>query len=136
MVLRYMISDTDLAKGEFVQPEKEPAQPIGEPVQLKQSMASPKRRVKVWLLLAASMILCGVVYYLWTTHEESRALGFIGANRLTITGIIYNAENPSAIICGKVVHEGETINGCKVVKINKRKVEFEKNGNTFRKRVR
>ena len=53
-----------------------------------------------------------------------------------ITGIIYAEEKSSATINGKVVHEAETIDGVKVVKIYRDKVEFEENKNRWTQRVR
>ncbi len=45
-----------------------------------------------------------------------------------INGIIYSEEKPSAIIGGRIVHEGDTHYGVKIVKIHKDKIEFEENG--------
>ena len=45
-----------------------------------------------------------------------------------ITGITYNEEKSFAIIGTKIVSEGETIDGIKIIKIHKDKVEFEKDG--------
>lgn len=56
-------------------------------------------------------------------------------NEGLVTGIMYDAENPVAIVCGEVVHEGDTINGYKVVKIYRHKVVLEKNGRSFTKQV-
>ena len=48
------------------------------------------------------------------------------ANRL-VTGILYSENKPSAIIGNRIVHEGDTLYGIKVIKIYEDKVEFEKN---------
>ena len=48
-----------------------------------------------------------------------------------VTGILYNEDNPSAIIGSWVVYEGEALHGVNIVKIHKDKVEFEKNGNEW-----
>jgi len=137
MVLRYMLSDTDLAKGEVLQPEKEVVHPPKAVVRPIKNIPSPqKKRVTFWFILAANVILCGVVYYLWTAGEKPPALEFLAANKVTVTGIIYNVENPSAIVSGEVVHEGDMIDGCRVVKISEAEVEFEKNGKYFTKHVR
>ena len=45
-----------------------------------------------------------------------------------ITGITYNENKSFAIIGTKIVGEGDTIDGVKIVKINKETVEFEKDG--------
>jgi type II secretory pathway component PulC len=48
---------------------------------------------------------------------------------------VYSEENASAIVSDRVVHEGDMIDGYKVVKIHRDKVEFEKNGKIFTKQV-
>ncbi len=53
-----------------------------------------------------------------------------------IAGIIYTSDDPIAIIDGTVVRETEAINGAKVVKIYKDRVEFEKNGRTWTQQIR
>jgi len=53
-----------------------------------------------------------------------------------VTGILYTIENSSAVVDGQVVHEGDTIYGVKVVKIERSTVEFKKHGDRWRQRVR
>lgn len=134
MVLRYMVSDIDLVNRKIVQPKKEVVQPkeIAPP---KQSVRLPRRRLRLWLLLIANVILWTFFYYLWGPPGKNPIWEFFTINRKMVTGIIYNAENPCAIVRGKVVHEGDTINGYKVVKIHRDKVEFEKKGKTITKQV-
>lgn len=129
MVLQYMVSDTDLTKGKVTQPQREVVQP-------KKSISLPKRRVKFWLLLLASVILLTFIYHRWIPGKYIPTLEFFTADKVIVSGIMYYAENPSAIICGEVVREGDEINGYKVVKIHKEKVELEKNGKYLIKRVR
>jgi hypothetical protein len=50
-----------------------------------------------------------------------------------VTGIIYS-DKPAAIIDGKIVHDGNSVNGA-TVKIYKDKVEFEKNGKKWQQEV-
>lgn len=45
-----------------------------------------------------------------------------------IKGIVYSEEHPYAIIGTQIVGEGDTIDGVKVIKIYKDKVEYEKDG--------
>jgi len=47
-----------------------------------------------------------------------------------VTAIV-NSDNPCALIQGQIVHKGDTINGIKVVRIEKGKVHFEKDGKTW-----
>jgi hypothetical protein len=52
-----------------------------------------------------------------------------------VTGILYPVENPSALIEGDLVKEGDTLRGITVVKIHRTEVEFEKNGKRWKQRV-
>jgi len=141
MVLRYMVSDTDLVKGKVG-----PAQ--GEVIETDEGISSPKenvslakRRVKFWLLFAANVIVWSFLYNhfapanFWKPETSIAFLlknipnyEFPTTNKIKITGIMHYGEKPSAIVCGQVVREGDTIGGYKVVKIHRQKVEFEKDG--------
>jgi len=50
---------------------------------------------------------------------------------IRIDGIVWSNTKPLAIIGKKIISEGQTISGAKVVKINKDSVEFEKDGKTW-----
>jgi hypothetical protein len=52
-----------------------------------------------------------------------------------ITGILYSADKPSAIVDRTIVHNGDSIYGVAVIKIYKDKVEFEKNGKKWEQKV-
>lgn len=52
-----------------------------------------------------------------------------------VTGILYSADKPSAIVDRKIVHEGDTIHGVTVVKIFRDKVVFEKKGRGWDQKV-
>ena len=51
-----------------------------------------------------------------------------------VTGIIFG-ENPTASIDGRIIHEGDTIDGVKVVKIDMTYVEFDKDGKKWAQKV-
>jgi hypothetical protein len=53
----------------------------------------------------------------------------------TVTGIIYSEETPLAVIDGKVLHEGQSIRGVKIIKINHDSVEFEHGDNRWSQKV-
>jgi len=46
-------------------------------------------------------------------------------------GILYSDNNPAAVINKKVVHQGDMINGAKVVEINREAVILQKDGTNF-----
>lgn len=52
-----------------------------------------------------------------------------------VTGILYSAERAAAVVDRKIVHQGDTINGVKVVKIFRDKVEFERKGKKWTQTV-
>jgi len=52
-----------------------------------------------------------------------------------VRGVLYVAEDSSALIDDYIVKEGETIYGVTVVKIDRDAVEFSKYGKTWRQRV-
>ncbi len=148
MVLKYMVTDTDLAKGGLGPPETEAEHPKGraeEPEKKvvsdwRRQTCSPKwgdgksrRNVKFWFFLMALVVLGGVGYYLWTADLISSALEFMptGKIKVTVTAILYDEENASAIVDGSVVREGDVIEGYKVVKIHREEVEFERKGKKF-----
>ena len=151
MVLSYMVSDTDLVKGELRQPEMEVEQPRRRTVQParevakpKRSMPSSKKSVKLRLFLMVIVILGIAVYYLWTADLISPILESLPTNKVLVkasleqgwlTSIVYSEENASAMVSDRIVHEGDMVDGYKVVKIHRDKVEFEKNGKIFTKQV-
>ena len=93
--------------------------------------------MKFWYFLITVMILGAVGYYLWTAGLISPALDFLptSTNKVVVTAIVYGEENASAVVSGSVVHEGDIVEGFKVVKIYEDKVEFEKKGKSFTKQV-
>jgi hypothetical protein len=52
-----------------------------------------------------------------------------------VTGIIYSSDRPAAVIDRKILHEGDTIDGVKVVKIYRDRVVFGKKGRGWDQRV-
>jgi hypothetical protein len=142
MVLKYMISDTDLVKGDLSQPEAEEEQSEKKVVSdWRRQSLTPKERVpssknkKVWFFLMVIVVLGAVGYYLWTTDLISPALDILPTSSVKVTAIVYGEENASAIVDGSVVREGDIIEGCKVVKIHREEVEFERKGKRFTKKI-
>ncbi|MHC4640201.1 MAG: hypothetical protein ACYS32_01050 [Planctomycetota bacterium] len=54
---------------------------------------------------------------------------------IDIKGILYSEQDPSAIIGTEIIHEGGTVSGATVVKINKDSVEFERDGERWTQKV-
>lgn len=136
MVLRYMVSDSDLGKGELRQQEMEVEQPRRRAAQPKRSMPSSKKSMKLRLFLMVIVILGIAVYYLWTAELISPILESLPTNKeVVVRSIVYSEENASAMVSDRIVREGDMIDGYKVVKIYRDKVEFEKKGKIFTKHV-
>lgn len=53
----------------------------------------------------------------------------------TVTGILSSDGTPLTIINGKVLSEGQSVNGVKVIKINRDSVEFENTSSTWSQKV-
>ena len=54
---------------------------------------------------------------------------------LTVKGIVFSDDNPSAVIGTRIAHAGDIIAGATVMKISRDSVEFEKDGETWTKAV-
>jgi hypothetical protein len=88
-------------------------------------------------LVAEVAVIAGMAgYYFWTTQKSSAARESRAIRHGLITGIIYTEEDPSALIGGEIVHEGDTIHGVQVVKIHRDKIEFEKKKKKWTQQIR
>ena len=88
------------------------------------------------LLGFAVMIVVGVAYHFWPTIKGLPAMtkAAVALNKdVSLTGIFYTKDDPDpmAIVNGKIVHEEDVIDGVRVLKIHKDKVEFERDGRTW-----
>jgi hypothetical protein len=54
---------------------------------------------------------------------------------LIVKSILHSEDNPSAVISGRIVHEGEKIRDVSIIKITKDSVEFELNGKRWNQKV-
>ncbi len=143
MVLRYMVSDTDLVKVELKKPEKEVLRPGRKGVQptrkldqSKRNKPSSKKSMKLRLFLMVIVVLGIAVYYLWTADLTSPNLESLPTNKeVVVTSIVYSEQDASAVVSDRIVHDGDMIDGYKVVKIHSGKVEFEKDGESNTKHV-
>jgi hypothetical protein len=158
MVLQYMLSDPVSANRE--PPKDEPAkrQTTKCETKAKQTDVSApkriitKRRVLICLLLLAYLIVAVAGYNLWTAEKGAPVWKSLTAGIFdnlqpaeaeedaqmplgTVAGIIYSEENPSVLINHELIREGDITHSVKVVKISKREVEFEKDGERWTQKV-
>lgn len=94
-----------------------------------------KKNTLSCMLFATAVILAMMGYHLWTGTEQTPAAKPVTVKLGLVTGIFYTEDNPSAVVGGKIVHEGDAMKNVKVVKIHTSKVEFEKNGTKWSQRV-
>lgn len=157
MVLRYMVADTDLAKSPQAEPQDQsppakktrpslPKKPKPSPI--KKNGPAPMSKLKLSLLVLANVALLAYAYNRWAPESFWRpgksssgsgkiipSLNFFATSKVKVTGIMYYDENPAALVSGKVVYEGDVVEGCRVVKIHEDKVEFQKDGSHFTKKI-
>jgi len=135
--MQYMVCDSDLAKG--------PAVPAKTPASGPQP-AKTRRRRSAWLLplLIANLLLLIFLVCLLTNKDVLTNRGIRiwralipawQAEPRMVTGIMYSQDNPSAVVRGQVVHEGEQIDGYTVIRIGPQEVECEKDGQHFIEKV-
>lgn len=86
-----------------------------------------KTKTFVSVLAEVAVIVGMVGYYSWGVGKTPAACELPRVKNGVITGIVYTEGRPSTVICGEIVHEGETIHGVEVVKIYKNKVELKRN---------
>ena len=149
MVFKYMVADTELVNGKASKPQKQNVQITKVPApSKKKNVSSPIKKVKFCLLIVTNIILFSYLYNHLAPETFPRpwenipipgrnipSLDFLTMNNLDVTGIMYYDENPAAIVSGKVVHEGDTLDNCKVIKIHKDKIDFLKDGRHFTKNL-
>jgi len=68
-------------------------------------------------------------------QANSSAAGSNAGGDIIIKGIIYSEDRPSAVIGDRIMHQGDKIDGVVIVRINKRNVEFEKDGRQWTQEV-
>ena len=89
--------------------------------------AKKQRRLsKIFFLLFALFILSSPVLYACATEVIQGPLWTVFETRPQVTGVLYDADNPLAIISGKVVRQGETVGGYLVANIRPDGVELVK----------
>ena len=90
-----------------------------------------KKGALMWVLAVAIVVAAVAGYKIWQAKKEPIQQEQVAAGYGKITGIFYSDDNPSAIVEGEVVYQGDMIRGVKVVKIHRDRVEFEKNGKVW-----
>jgi len=160
MVLRYLAPDAGSGKNETTAKPatKNTMLDVVEAVDGlydTSSKTKTKRRTLICLLLLGYLIVANTGYNLWAAEENTPIWKILTANVIydlwtkntstarkntstepgVVIGILYSIESPAALINREVVYEGDITNDVKVVKIDRTKVEFEKNGKIWTQKV-
>jgi hypothetical protein len=88
----------------------------------------------ILLLLAAAVLMAAMVWYHFRMARKD--IDLLMDKTGVVTAIVYNEENSSAVIGDKIVHQGDIINGVKVVGIYRDRVEFDKDGTKWAQKIR
>ena len=136
MVLRYMLSGSDLADSKVVQSKKKPIRDKATRVSsTRKKYSISVKGLGFWFLLIVVLVIWGSTYKS-ATGKNLPIWYYLTANKSMVTGIAYNSQNRTAIVRGRVVREGEVVAGYKVVKIFRDRVEFERDGKTVIKHIK
>ncbi|MHC4123441.1 MAG: hypothetical protein ACYSSI_07700 [Planctomycetota bacterium] len=150
MVLKYRTQDIVPTKTKVVQHEE-------KSIQIEPAETKPVSKKRFVLLLLAILLVLNIVYNvsvakkgtpflksvttnsvfdLWGTAKKIPILQKLtNKNYGVVTGIFYSDDNPIAVVSGEIVREGTVISNMKVARIYKDKVEFEKDGHSWKQRV-
>lgn len=107
------------------------------------------RRTLICFLLLIQLIVTNTSYNLWAENDTTSIQEFLTANVIydlwtkkvtatktgTVVGILYNEKGPSALINHQLVYQGDVIKGVKILKIDRDKVKFEKNGRKWTQKM-
>ena len=96
--------------------------------QTKNKLFTPKPGVSTTrqktLMILVPILLIVLIFILIQISLAPMVTGG-GSGNLVVKGILYNEDNPSAIVNNQIVYEGDKISGATIIKINKDSVEFE-----------
>jgi hypothetical protein len=73
-----------------------------------------------------------------STHNPSKEIeqiDFVEDVNLVIDGILYSEDKPATIIKGAIIHEGDTVQGKKILRIYKNGIELEQFGKIWQQQV-
>ena len=147
MVLKYLSPNVDLA-------ETGAASQQASSSRAQRTPTKAQRRQRICFLLLSNMIVFNAVYGIWTADEDKPIweaaltdnvicklwskypLVSKSPRRGMIIGILFNEEEPLAMINNKLVREGDAVGDVKVVQIGPKEIRFEKAGKMWAQQVR
>jgi len=108
--------------------------PVHEKVNVSHRTATRPTKgyfVKLFVLIVAFVITCIFSYHLWMPKIIAKTTTV----RSGLTGILHDAQNPSAIINGKIIHLGDSVGRGKIIRIDAGCVTLIKGNNTYQMRL-
>jgi hypothetical protein len=73
----------------------------------------------------------GIVWALLATGSKTQIRELLTVEDRMVSGIAVRQNNRTAVVHGEVVREGETVDGCKILRIYPDRVVMEKDGQRF-----
>lgn len=146
MVPKYLTQDTVSPKAEDKETQKPPSR-------IQTKTTKKRKRHLFCLFLLANIIVWNTAYCFYTAEEGKPIWQVITTDNLIcklwrqcpqvsktppngmVMGMLINEVNPVALINNKLVHEGDTLSGVKIVQISAREIQFEKNGKMWTQAV-
>ncbi len=58
-----------------------------------------------------------------------------GTGSIAVRGIVFSEDNPAVVVGSEIMHEGDTVGGATILKINRDSVEFTMEGKVWTQRV-
>jgi hypothetical protein len=111
----------------FLGDSKKPSKPTPVPDIMSQKTVVTSKAIKPANLDEYSDLEWGKDPFYWsrkeTVKKETKKTASLG---WTLGGILYNDQNPTAVINKKIVRHGDIVNGARVIKIEKKDVTLEK----------
>jgi len=90
-----------------------------------------------YLLLTAAVILVMLGCHLRGPNKQTISQNDSDRSRKgLVSGIFYSDDRPSALVGGKLVHEGDALQNIRVARIYADKVEFKNGNNAWLQKVR
>ncbi len=95
-----------------------------------------KRRLKFSVFFIALLATWTFVFTRYAPESAGHIWDIATANKAIVTGILYDAENPRAIVCGQIARVGDTVNEYQVSRINRDSVELLRNGRLITEQIK
>ena len=121
MALRYMLCDSDLKD---IRVDLAESQTKSQPKVTSKLWVAAKR----WLLRLSVLFILLCLFVLLAPNKAEQLWQTVTPGVAMVTAIGEDSQGPFAVVLGKLVHEGDAVEGYAVVRIHENMVELEKGG--------